>query len=165
METKVAGGLLLLSSEAGRGGSGATRGRHPKRSLARGLFKNRKGENKMKTFKVMFLLVFALASAVICAAQETDLNAALLKAAKKRDLASVKALLSMGADVNAKDKDCITPLIGAAVRGHKDFCKLLISKGAEINAKDKDGWITLKFAIGFRENDVADFLRSKEAKE
>ena len=43
-------------------------------------------------------------------------------------------LISKGADVNARDQNRQTPLIGAAKLGYEGICKLLISKGANVNA-------------------------------
>ena len=61
-------------------------------------------------------------------------------AAKRGDLAKVKALLKDNPDlVFSKDNDGKTPLHLAAVYGHKDVAELLLANKAEVNAKDNDG--------------------------
>lgn len=64
-----------------------------------------------------------------------------------------KNLLDMGADINSKDDDGITPLIIACGGGKILTAKLLISKGADVNYKTpiisdspKDGWTPLHLA-------------------
>jgi ankyrin repeat protein len=70
------------------------------------------------------------------AARAWDLNEELLAAARKGDLAAVKALLERGAEVNAKTRYGATPLSYAADRGHTEIVQLLIERGADVNAKD-----------------------------
>jgi ankyrin repeat protein len=102
-------------------------------------------------------------SAVVSAAQETDLNATLVKAAKNGDLASVKALLSRGANVNAKSNHGYTALMAAAENGHKDVCELLISKGANVNVSNIYDDTALMEAADKGHKDVCELLISKGA--
>src|SRR5262249_18977412 len=60
----------------------------------------------------------------------------LLAAAKKGDVAAVKALIANGADVNAKTAYGVTPLLHAASQGHTEVVKLLLEHKADANAKD-----------------------------
>lgn len=51
----------------------------------------------------------------------------------------VKEILKRGANVQAADREGITPLHIAAMRHHVDVVRLLIDAGADVNAKDKFG--------------------------
>jgi ankyrin repeat protein len=60
----------------------------------------------------------------------------LLAAAKKGDAATVKSLLSKGADVNAKTRYNQTPLMLAAQQGYVEIVKILLEAGADVNVTD-----------------------------
>lgn len=51
----------------------------------------------------------------------------------------VQQLLEAGADVNARDSECWTPLHAAATCGHLHLVELLISRGADLLAVNMDG--------------------------
>lgn len=57
-------------------------------------------------------------------------------AARSGDSERAKALLSKGADVNAKGLYDQTPLFFAADRGHVEVVKVLLAAGAKVNIKD-----------------------------
>jgi outer membrane protein assembly factor BamB len=61
---------------------------------------------------------------------------ALWEAARAGDLARITAALDQGADVNAKARYDVTPLIFAASNGRLEAVKLLLARGADINAQD-----------------------------
>src|SRR6516165_9592012 len=65
-----------------------------------------------------------------------DLSADLLAAVNKGDAAMVKALLAMGADVNAKNSYGVTALSFAADKGHVTVVKILLEHKADVNTKD-----------------------------
>ena len=68
-------------------------------------------------------------------------------------LAAVEYLLSLGADVNAVDKNGETAMHGAAYKSLPKIVQLLADKGAKIdvwNRKNKYGWTPLLIAEGFR---------------
>jgi ankyrin repeat protein len=68
-------------------------------------------------------------------------------------LAAVDYLLSLGADVNAVDKNGETAVHGAAYKSLPKVVELLAAKGAKIdvwNRKNKYGWTPLIIAEGFR---------------
>lgn len=77
-----------------------------------------------------------------------SLNDELMNAAKEGDLESVKQLLNLGANVNAKTWNGYSPL-GEALSG-KSFntAKFLIEKGADVNCK----------VIEYLGNDVGDYF-------
>ncbi|HMA64281.1 MAG: ankyrin repeat domain-containing protein [Fibrobacterota bacterium] len=64
----------------------------------------------------------------------------LNRACSKGDLASVKKLISDGADINAIDNRGRTALLEAAWGGHNDVVKLLLEKGANPNLADSTGY-------------------------
>jgi hypothetical protein len=65
-----------------------------------------------------------------------ELTDNLLDAARKGDLATVKALLDRGADVNAKSPYGQTPLFFACDRGYVEIVKLLLDRGADVDIQD-----------------------------
>jgi ankyrin repeat protein len=65
-----------------------------------------------------------------------DNDEALLAAARKGDLASVKALYEKGAAIETKTPYGQTPLYLAAMNGHEEVVRFLIEKGANTEVKD-----------------------------
>jgi outer membrane protein assembly factor BamB len=63
-------------------------------------------------------------------------NEALWEAARAGDVARITAALANGADVNAKSRYDVTPLIFAAGGGRLEAVKLLVARGADVNAED-----------------------------
>ena len=59
----------------------------------------------------------------------------------------IAALLNDGLDVNAQDKDGVTPIFRVAQEGSARVVKSLIEKGAKVNARDKTGNTPLVPAI------------------
>jgi dipeptidyl aminopeptidase/acylaminoacyl peptidase/ankyrin repeat protein/outer membrane protein assembly factor BamB len=70
-------------------------------------------------------------------AEKVALSEELLSAARKGDVAMVRALLIKGADVNARSSYGVTALSFAADKGHLDVVKLLLEQGADVNTKDR----------------------------
>jgi ankyrin repeat protein len=71
----------------------------------------------------------------------------IIEAAEENNLPEVRRLLSVGADVNAKNNYYgETPLHRASCQGHVQVVKALLEHGAEIEAKDNDGWTPLHWA-------------------
>jgi ankyrin repeat protein len=66
--------------------------------------------------------------------RQASLDAALLRAARRGDFAVTTALLSRGANVDARDADENTSLAIAAKTGNADICKALLDSGADAKA-------------------------------
>jgi hypothetical protein len=66
----------------------------------------------------------------------SELNTGLLEAARTGNLALVRTALDKGADVNAKARYDVTPLIFAATNGHLDVVRLLVERKADVDAID-----------------------------
>lgn len=68
-------------------------------------------------------------------------------------LQAVQVALSLGADINAVDKNGETAMHAAAYKNLPKVVKLLASKGAKItvwNKEDRFGWTPLAIAVGYR---------------
>lgn len=65
-------------------------------------------------------------------------------------------LIANGANVNAKDKHGITPLLNAIFEGHTASVKLLLSKGADKTVKAPSGESALESA---EKDEIKDLLR------
>ena len=85
-------------------------------------------------------------------------NPDLIRAARSRDIAAVRALLAKGADVNAKDKNGSTALMLVASRGHTDALRALLAAGANVNAKDIGGGTALMGAVMYGHTAAAEAL-------
>ncbi|XP_059470956.1 ankyrin-3-like isoform X1 [Neocloeon triangulifer] len=68
-----------------------------------------------------------------------DGRTALHFAAGKGHVTLAEFLLSKGADVNARDDECKTPLILAAFLSSTEMCRLLVDNGADLSAVNKYG--------------------------
>ena len=84
-------------------------------------------------------------------------------AAKKGNLAAVKAFLEKGINVNTPDSGGTTPLSMTALAGEAETAKFLISKGADVNVQHKDGATPLHLAAFFGETEVVELLLDSNA--
>ena len=85
----------------------------------------------------VFLGVAVLSAAGLLAGQGSQAaNESLWEASRAGDTTRITAALAQGADVNAKSRYDVTPLIFAAGNGRLDAVKLLLSRGADVNAQD-----------------------------
>ena len=79
---------------------------------------------------------------------------ALLVASRLEGIDGVRALLEAGADVNARDTQERTPLMGASSKNDVRVVKFLIQSGAHVNVRNKDGRTALMIASEQEEIDV-----------
>jgi len=88
----------------------------------------------------------------------------LQKAVEAGDKELVARLLAEGAEVNAKDKDGVTPLHVTTIRGDKEVVVLLLAKGADVNMKDSKGGTPLRIAAAIRGlKEIAELLLANGA--
>ncbi len=107
-------------------------------------------------------VVLALSSAGAAA----DKQEQFLAAARKGDVAAVKALLAQGVDVNTKSPYGVTALAFAADRGHLEVVKVLLAHRADVNAKDRFYKFTpLGWAVMRGRADIAKALIQAGAKD
>jgi ankyrin repeat protein len=90
--------------------------------------------------------------------QMNDRGTPLMYAA---NVTTAKILLKYKANVNAKDQNGITPLIGAASNGKIEIVKVLIEAGANIDARDNNGKTALQWAKDHKQTDVVKFLENR----
>ena len=72
--------------------------------------------------------------------------------------------MEAGADVNARDKDELTPLMFAAGSNTPEVLRVLLEAGADVNAKDTNGWTPLIFAARSNTPEVLTALLEAGAK-
>lgn len=94
-------------------------------------------------------------------AHATD-DGPLYDAVGGQDKAAVAALLTKGADVNARGRSGDTPLHNA-VGGNTEIVLLLLSKGADVNAKGEFGGTPLHRALNFGRKDIVELLLARGA--
>ena len=90
-------------------------------------------------------------------------HTALMVAAFRGHVETVKLLLDRGADVNVRDRSGATALMYAAFFAGKDnprqkcpeIIDLLVNQGADVNAVDERGTTPLMFAAAHRETELA----------
>jgi len=80
-------------------------------------------------------------------AEQSVKNDLLKKSIQMDFLQLSKYALSLGADVNFKDRYGSSPLYYAAKYQSLENVKLLLDNGADINVKNKDGWTPLMIVI------------------
>lgn len=83
------------------------------------------------------LLLLALLFALVPSCTPRPLL--LMRAARKGQIATVRALLDGGTDVNAKDEFGQTALMTAVANNHVEVVQLLLNRGAEVNARNNNG--------------------------
>lgn len=106
-------------------------------------------------------LVLLISVLFISTALYAGMNDDLINAAYRGNIAEIKELLDIGADVNAKDGwNGDTALMRAAEKGHTETVKLLIAKGADVNAIDDHGRTPFLKAADAGYRGIAKILKS-----
>ncbi|WP_341811169.1 ankyrin repeat domain-containing protein [Wolbachia endosymbiont (group A) of Oxytorus armatus] len=94
---------------------------------------------------------------------QLDLDEELLATVKGDDLNRVKALVSQGASLEAKDNSNNTPLHNACNNGHVKVVEYLIQEGDRLKAKNKDGEAPLHVAVQHDGTlEVIEFILSRD---
>lgn len=78
----------------------------------------------------------------------------LMCAALEGNTATVKRLLEIGLDVNAKDDEGRTALMFAVTNLHHDTVNLLLENGADVNLSSNDGCTALMLAASANDVDL-----------
>jgi len=74
-----------------------------------------------------------------------------------------KCLLDRGANINARDVDCYTPLINAIHQGHVEFARMLVERGAVIDVQNCDSKTALHYAIRYGYTQAVQLLLEHDA--
>ena len=109
----------------------------------------------MRTKGVVSVVAIVL-SAVSLGAAGAELR--LIDAAKRSDVAAVRALVKQGLDVNARAGDGATALHWAAYRGRADLIQLLVRSHAAVNATNDLGVTPLWVAASVRGTSTVEAL-------
>lgn len=80
------------------------------------------------------------------------------------NVSTARALITQGANVNARSDLGDTPLIRATRSGHIQVMKVLLDKGADINAQDDRGMTALMWAAHMGDPEMTRILIAKGAK-
>ncbi|KAJ1294332.1 hypothetical protein BS78_01G138700 [Paspalum vaginatum] len=86
------------------------------------------------------------------------LGEAILAAARKGEVRSVRRAAEGGASVEGRDAHGWTPLMRAAFKGRADTVRDLIDRGADVDAADAEGYTALHCAAETGRADVVDLL-------
>jgi len=71
----------------------------------------------------------------------------LTQAAYDDNVDAVSYLLDQKANINATNRDHLTPLMCAALMGRAKIVEVLLDKGAYVNMRDRDGYTALMLAV------------------
>lgn len=82
----------------------------------------------------------------------------LMRACEKDKTDIVKLLINAGSDVNAKEKNGMTPLMFACVNGNRQIINKLLEAGSDVNAKSNIGGDALSCAVEKGDKDLVNVL-------
>jgi ankyrin repeat protein len=86
-----------------------------------------------------------------------------VEAAILGDLSTLRWLLDGGAEVDTRDANGLTPLMGAAARGHLEIIEVLLIRRAEIDATDEEGRTALTWAATHKQLEAVRLLLDRGA--
>jgi len=112
----------------------------------------------MFRFAKNILLIFVLISAYQNLNAQSVADVLLLEAAAEGDGHAAILALRIGADVNCKTEDLVTPLMYASESGNINLVKYLLEKGANTNDINYFGSTALSTAVRFGHTDICDLL-------
>ena len=75
-----------------------------------------------------------------------------------RSLAAVSALIQAGADVDARQQEGYTPLMGAAAAGAESIARALLEAGADASLKSDNGQTAAEIAASHKHEKLASLL-------
>jgi ankyrin repeat protein len=93
-------------------------------------------------------------------------QAVLTEAAWNGNLPLMKAMYSLGVDVNepaCEYRFCLIPIVAAAWGGHNDAIRFLLDRGADVNAKPRFGTTALMAAAYYGRGATVRMLLSRGA--
>jgi ankyrin repeat protein len=120
---------------------------------------------KRKGFLLASLCILVSAPAMSSCKKksETTNSTELCSVAYRGDDILVRSFLQKGANVNSRDNNGCTPIIGAVGGGHLSTVKLLIENGADVNAPCNSGANPLFIAADQGHGDILRLLLDKGA--
>lgn len=88
-----------------------------------------------------------------------DMKKSLLFAVRKGKKEDVRFLIEKGVDINAGDRDNMTPLHWASAKCHDEIVRLLVNTGVDVHAKTVFGeWTALHMASAYGFTDIVKIL-------
>jgi ankyrin repeat protein len=89
----------------------------------------------------------------------------LVIVATRNNIALAKKLIDSGADINARGRNGVTPLIKASNLGHTEMVKLFLIRGADLTPRDGKGKSALDHAMARNRIKIIELLKASGAKE
>lgn len=93
----------------------------------------------------------------------SNIDMALLDAAQRGDIETVRARLAAGVDVNARNLAGISPLFFAVAEGHREIAALLIDRGANVHGRTSNGLVPLVMAAHKGDRAMVELLLARGA--
>jgi ankyrin repeat protein len=108
-------------------------------------------------------IVGKINAALLAAWTQGARDGELLHAARIGDLGSIARLLEQRADIDARDRQGMTPLMLAVANNHSEAARRLLDDGADVNAASKFGYTALMLVAGSGNAALAKLLLSRGA--
>jgi uncharacterized protein len=120
------------------------------------VFMNRSISSSLIALLLSFAMTLSFAAEESVDDENKDLK--FYTAAKEGRLSQVKAMLSSGYNVNAKNTAGRTALMGAAYFGNRSIVKELVVEGVDVNLADEQGSTALMLAVANQRLGVVEVL-------